>query len=90
MAHPNPCILCMIKGFRSRLENWKITKDPWRDSRVVRGNIYDDDRWDKEEWGKQIWTTEIQWIDEHHLRTRNTNYILGKKEEPTEEDYEGE
>ena len=87
--HPKPCLLCITKGFKSRLDQWKAVPDLWRTGqKIVFGTISDDARWPKEEWGKKvIWTTEIQWIDEYHLRTRNTNYILG---EPFKEETKNE
>ncbi len=39
------------------------------------GDVYGDNRFSD---GKRIYTSGIEWKDDHHIRTMNTNYILGK------------
>ena len=84
MKHPEPCLVCIVNKFESRLEHWQIdyygnsyaTRFEEGRVKVASGNVYNDPRFPD---GKQIWTSTIEWHDEFHVRTRNTNYILGKK-----------
>ena len=74
--HPKSCLICSVYPPTGRLEDWN-----WREGSLsAGGNIYGDTqkRWRD---GTYITTSQIVNIDPEsgHLRTRNSNYVLGKR-----------
>jgi hypothetical protein len=78
MDHPINCLVCGVKGkdgkATGRLEQWEYKEG----DRIVGGLIHDDveGRWPDGRW---ISTSQIVSIDDHHVRTLNSLYILGER-----------
>jgi hypothetical protein len=78
MSHPSNCLICGVKGkdgkADGRLEQWEFKEG----DRVVGGLIHDDVR---KRWpdGKWISTSQIVSMDDQHVRTLNSLYILGER-----------
>jgi len=78
VSHPSNCLVCGVKGkdgkATGRLEQWEFKEG----DRQVGGLIYDDveHRWQD---GKWISTSQIVSMDDQHVRTLNSLYILGER-----------
>lgn len=76
--HPNKCLVCSVKGKNgkptARLEQWEFKEG----DNVVGGLIHDDVdmRWRDDHW---ISTSQIVSMDDTHLFTLNSLYILGER-----------
>ena len=76
--HPANCLVCGVKGkdgkATGRLEQWEFKEG----DRTVGGLIHDDaqGRWPD---GKWISTSQIVSMDDDHVRTLNSLYILGER-----------
>ena len=77
MKHEDPCLFCSVHQPHGRLERWS------HEFRTVSGYLFGDKkkRWSDDHW---IRTSEVMFFDPvtGHVRTRNSNYILGKPATP--------
>jgi hypothetical protein len=74
LMHSNPCLTCLVKAPKARIEDWGRIGD------VIVGTTYDvTDPTFRE--GGHIRTSRIVNLDQDagHVETLNSNYVLGKE-----------